>query len=124
MPPGKRESQRKGNPPVNTGHRRLTTNASVTRWRNRTSLLEGGARYTCLDRIFLHSAEITKRKVTPPHREFKVDDHVFVRGYNKQKKWEKAKIVKRIGRLLYIVRTEIGMKWKRHVDQIRPREIK
>ncbi|KRX13745.1 Transposon Ty3-I Gag-Pol polyprotein [Trichinella nelsoni] len=80
---------------------------------------------TYLDRILPNNAEIAKRKVTPPpHREFKVDDHVFVRSYNQQKKWEKAKIVKRIGRLLYIVRTEIGLIWKRHVDQIRPREIK
>ncbi|KRZ69977.1 hypothetical protein T08_5743, partial [Trichinella sp. T8] len=70
---------------------------------------------TCLDRILPNNAEIAKRKVTPPpHREFKVDDHVFVRSYNQQKKWEKAKIVKRIGRLLYIVRTEIGLIWKRH----------
>ncbi|KRZ15909.1 Uncharacterized protein T11_2133 [Trichinella zimbabwensis] len=44
--------------------------------------------------------------------------------YNQQNKLAKAKIVKRIGRLLYIVRTEIGLIWKRHADQIRPREIK
>ncbi|KRZ80004.1 Uncharacterized protein T10_3602 [Trichinella papuae] len=71
-----------------------------------------------------NNTEIAKRKVTPPHREFKVDDHVFVRCYNQQNKLAKAKIVKRIGRLLYIVRTEIGLIWKRHADQIRPREIK
>ncbi|KRZ67859.1 hypothetical protein T10_256 [Trichinella papuae] len=70
---------------------------------------------TCLDRILPNNTEIAKRKL---YRDFKIDEHVLARCCNQQNKWTKAKIVKRIGRLLYIVGTETGLLWKRHVDQI------
>ncbi|KRX22547.1 Retrovirus-related Pol polyprotein from transposon, partial [Trichinella nelsoni] len=45
MPSGKRETERKVNAPVNTGHRQIAMNASITRRTERTSLLRVAARY-------------------------------------------------------------------------------
>ncbi|KAL1232648.1 Gametocyte-specific factor 1-like [Trichinella spiralis] len=48
---------------------------------------------TCLDQILPNKTKLAQRKVTPPCREFKEDDHVFARCYNELDKWSKAQIV-------------------------------
>ncbi|KRY29608.1 Cell adhesion related protein [Trichinella spiralis] len=48
---------------------------------------------TCLDQILPNKTKLAQRKVTPPCREFKEDDHVFARCYNELNKWSKAQIV-------------------------------
>ena len=34
--------------------------------------------------------------------------------------WKKSKIVKKLGPVTYLVKTNHNLTWKRHIDQLRP----
>ena len=60
------------------------------------------------------------RKTDHQKHKFQKGDKVWIRVYNDSNKWIVATIVKRIGKVVYIVK--VGLKtWKRHVNQIRPK---
>ncbi|KAK9730121.1 hypothetical protein QE152_g15488 [Popillia japonica] len=44
---------------------------------------------------------------------------VQCRNYIGKCKWKLGKIVKRIGRLHYLIKLDTGTTWKRHINQIR-----
>jgi len=60
------------------------------------------------------------------YREFRPGDAIIVRDYTvpNTKQWREAKIDKRIGKTTYLCLVGMGKRWKRHLNQIRPRLIK
>ena len=58
-------------------------------------------------------------EVKSPPRQFSVDDKLYARNYQGNKKWIPVRVVKVIGPLSYKVVTESGVVLRRHVDQLR-----
>lgn len=52
--------------------------------------------------------------------DFKKDDMVIARAYSGNK-WVNATIIEQISPVTYVVQTVYNQKWKRHVDQLKPR---
>ncbi|XP_063914805.1 uncharacterized protein K02A2.6-like [Zophobas morio] len=54
-------------------------------------------------------------------RNYKLNDKVIVRDYRSTNKWMEATIVKKIANATYMCKTNLGMIWKRHPNQIKGR---
>ena len=52
-------------------------------------------------------------------REFSEGDRVMVRDYRSGTNWIPAVVVEILGPMTYIVETDTGQRWKRHLDQIK-----
>ena len=51
---------------------------------------------------------------------YDIDSLVYVRNYSTGPKWLEGKIIAKLGKVLYNVRTDKGI-WKRHINQLQPR---
>lgn len=61
-----------------------------------------------------------KQAVERTKKEFNLNDIVFAKDYTilNMNQWQKAKVIKKIERKLYIVELEDGRKWKRFLNQL------
>ncbi|XP_054257058.1 uncharacterized protein K02A2.6-like [Macrosteles quadrilineatus] len=53
-------------------------------------------------------------------RNFQVGQRVLVRNYSSKVKWKEGKIISRTGNVMFKVKTDTGLTWTRHSDQILP----
>jgi len=64
--------------------------------------------------------EVGSSKSDREIRNFKVGDTIAVREYlNKKIKWCFGTVIKKVGKLHYIIKLENGKIWKRHINQLR-----
>ena len=54
-------------------------------------------------------------------REFDIGQAVMIRNFRGQPKWLPGEIVQKNGPLSYVVKTQTGLSWKRHVDHLKER---
>lgn len=70
--------------------------------------------------INLLLVNLVKKLSVETRKEFSLDDVVYARDYGNlnKKQWQKATVIHKIGRKLYIVELENGRKWKRYLNQL------
>ncbi|KAK2578443.1 hypothetical protein KPH14_001060 [Odynerus spinipes] len=64
-------------------------------------------------------SETTQKSNTGSVRNFKEGERVSCRNYNRGDKWIFGRVLKRIGKLHYLIKLDDGRTWKRHINQIR-----
>ena len=82
-------------------------------------------RFTLLQPHLAEKVRMKQMKQTEQHdqhtksRSFQVEQHVMVHDFHPHSpKWIPGQIIHKSGPLTYVVRTQYGQEWKRHVDHI------
>ena len=84
--------------------------------RTRFTLLQPDTERSVLEKQGQQKA-LVDRRARP--REFSEGDRVMVRDYRSGTNWIPAVVVEVLGPVTYIVETDTGQRWKRHLDQIK-----
>lgn len=111
---------------------RTTPNANLPNHCSPAEMMFGRRLRTCFDMLTppKHSEQNKNKDMEEQfntkhgsiNRSYHPDEHVYVMAYARQNRtWMPAVILERIGSVMYTVRTETGVVWRRHSNQIRKR---
>ena len=84
--------------------------------RTRFSLLQPDTEKTVVEKQLQQKSAFDRRTRL---RSFENGDRVLVRDFRSGRNWTTAVVIEVLGPVTYIVQTDEGQRWKRHVDQMR-----
>jgi hypothetical protein len=91
-------------------------------WKSPAEVLHGRQPRNLLSLISPSSDSHRHRSSQPTNTttRYNIDSLVYARNYGSGPKWLQGKVIKQLGDMLFIIRTDRGL-WKRHQNQLQPR---
>ena len=89
-------------------------------WKSPSEVLHGRQPRTLLSMVTPQTRNAQRNGNSVSNRQFEVGSMVYARNYHKGSKWIPGRIIQKVGKMVYLVRTDRGV-WRRHPNQLQIR---